>query len=514
MSILNKIMNSLKAGYEAFTEDKQKTRTDGDRAEYYNQCWSYYINTMFSRRQGYDWTGYLAARELYTHTRLIYNPVPEIVNFYVDNIWQLPTVNPLYPALATPVDDTGLDPRLIKAVEQLDQWGNWATESLKAKQYAAASGGVLIEGLRDFDRQKILHKIIWGEYVTHLELNDSGDVLAYTLEYKAIDPVTKKEGHFRKVVTREQTEYYLDDKPYVPPGINRAAVEPNPLGFCFAVWLKHNHDGRAAVTNYDKVDEANSLASHLHDNIHKLIESPVVVATDGEVKVISGARTNADGTINPIDPRTDWLVFKVPAGGNVLDLASKLKINEGRESLTQLLDSFSEDYPELQARSIIMNSAEMSGAALDRKLTPAQNRLDRAAANYNRQLVKFRQMQISAGGYAFRNEWVGTKTRQQQLFAPFDLSSYDAGAIDFNLKRSLLIEMTEAELVELEGLKLDNANKATGILTLKRRQMMAGLTEEETANEMTDLAKEDAAVNEQFGMTGEVEENEARLLNA
>jgi hypothetical protein len=65
-------------------------------------AWSYYRSYMFSRRNGESWTWYLAQREMYKHTRLIYNPVPMIVDFYVDNIWR-PAQNNDFESLVTPL---------------------------------------------------------------------------------------------------------------------------------------------------------------------------------------------------------------------------------------------------------------------------------------------------------------------------------------------------------------------------------------------------------------------------
>ncbi len=484
--------------------DSEAATRNQNKIDYYNQAWAYYRSTMFSRsaQAGDYWASYLSQRELYKKIRLIYNPVPEIVDFYVDNVWQANT-NSKYPSLVVPVTDETKE-NLIAAVAQIDQWTNWGSEQEKVKKYAATTGGVLIEGHRDFDRQKITQKAIWGSYVSELKLNDANDALGYTLEYSAYDAVEKKTYRYKKIVSKLETRYFRDDKPYAPPG--REAVEPNPLGFCFAVWLSHSTDGTAAVLNYDKVDEANSLASHLHDNIHKEIESGKVISGienfETDIRVLTGASQNKDGTINENDPRTDRLIIAAKGQANIGDLSGLLKLAEAEPYLKNLLLSFGNDYPELEYRQIIKQSAQLSGIALERLLTPAQNRLDRAAANYNRQLIKLRQMQIAAAGYALKNEW-SNPSDQQKIFASFDLDSYEGGELDFNIKRSLLIELSEEELIDLEAKRIANANAAEGLYTLKTRLIKSGMSEDEAEVEMKQLAKESPVIAQAYGMKDE-----------
>jgi hypothetical protein len=82
-----------------------------------------------------------AQREMYKHTRLIYNPVPMIVDFYVDNIWR-PAQNNDFESLVTPLSPK-TDEAIIEAVAQVDQWSNFLADAQKIKRYAAATGNVL-----------------------------------------------------------------------------------------------------------------------------------------------------------------------------------------------------------------------------------------------------------------------------------------------------------------------------------------------------------------------------------
>lgn len=475
-------MTAIRAGYRAF-QDPEKLALAHDvqqRSALYAHNWAYYRGTVFSKRSGDTWESYLYDRQMYKHTRLIYNPVPQIVDFYVDNIWR-PAQNDDFDSLVTPVLDS-TDEKLIDAIAQLDQWSNFLAESQRIKRYAAATGNVLVEVIDDIDRQKILQKTIWPGYVSQFETNNTGDLQSYTLEYDVYDKDKKVTYKFKKVVTKESFSYFRDDSAFIPEG-KTDAVEDNPYGFCPAILIKHSDDGGGygvpACKDLDKVDEVNSLASHLHDNIHKTVESPVIISTTGNVISITGASNRGESEVIDFqDPRLHWAVLKAESGASVLDLASKLKLAEAHPFLKDALASFHDDYPELQAATIIKENSQLSGAALERMLGPAQNRLNGVQPFYNQQLIKLRQMQLAIAGWRLRSGWQGI-TPQQRKFGDFDLQSYESGDLDFNLKRSVLVQTTEMEDEELLKAKAERAVMMSEIVDQRETLLIAGYNEDQ-----------------------------------
>ncbi len=490
------------AAYRAFLDPQsaQNNQTHSQRVDLYAQAWAYYHNRMFSRREGTNWSGYLSQRELYQHTRLIYNPVTPVVDFYVDNLWQ-PRINKLNPSLILSVGD-GTGEEIINALAQLDQWTNWQSESTRIKTYAAATGNCLVEIIDDLTRSKITQQTHWAGNVTAIELNYGGDVQSFTLEYNVEDKSKEETYRYKKVVTKETFSYFKDDAPFVPDG-KADAVEDNPYGFCPAVWIKHSDVGSTygypACNSFDKIDELNMLAAHAHDGFHKGIEAPQLISTDGQILPVTGSETNADGTLAAVDPRINWMVLKAP-NSSVSSLSGNMQLGEGRTLLDDLRASFVNDYPEMSYLQTLREVAAASGVARAIALTPAQNRLDRAAANYDQQLIKLRQMQIAIAGWRMRNGW-NALTDQQRNFTPFDLKSFESGELDFSLKRALLIEQTEDEREDLLSKRLDNAVKATGLLPLEDRIAFLGFDEEKVKEILSQLAKEDPLVSDAYGMT-------------
>lgn len=490
-------MQGLQAFWNTFTapDANPRGRSTIERAQIYSHAWSYYESKMFGHHC--SWFDYLTTRGLYSHTKLLVNPVPLIVDFYVDHIWEGIGQDRDNAALVTPLlDET--DAALVNGVAQIDQWSNWLSASHLVKRYAAGTGNVLIEAIDDLTREKVTHKTNWPGRVHELELSDSGDVLSYVLEYPVYDYKLKETYQYRKEVTRETFKYFRDDAAFTPDG-KTDSVEPNNYGFCPAVWIKHDDlggdYGYPAVKNFDKIDKANSSFSHTFDFIDKAIESPKLISTGGEIIPISGAGYDPKTKIvTPVDPRLSWMVLKTEAGANVLDLSGSLKLAEAHPYLKDLVLAFSDDYPELQAQTIIKQNTQLSGTALERMMTPAQKRLDRAAANYNQQLIKLRQMQLAIAGWRTRNGW-NNLTDQQKNFADFDLESYESGKLDFNLKRSLLIGESEAEREELLSLKADRADKLAAQIGEMEYLRIAGYSDDEAKRVIQEKDKEAANRN-------------------
>ena len=494
---------AIGAGWAQFLKgpDSQlQNLTHEERLDMYSVAWAYYRSKMFSSRDGTNWGSYLESRLLYKHTRLIYNPVPMLVDFYVDNIWER-AANDDFPNLAVPVEkDT--DEKLITAIAQLDQWGMWLAEASKLKRFIAATGNALVEGVDDLNRGKVLHKVCWPGHVRKIELNATGDIQSYILEYEVWDSERQKTFTYRKEVDKEEYRYFYDDKPWTPPG-KSGSVEKNEYGFVFAVWFKHIDDGSdygvPACHNYDKVDNVNALASHVDDYMHRDIESPKIIGAAGDIIPIVGAYRDKKGIVHPQDPRLNWMVLKADTSKgpvSVNDLSGVLKLGEASPELDRQLKSFENDYPELQAATIMRENAQLSGAALERMLGPAQNRLDGVQPGYNQQLIKLRQMGLAVGGMrANRGGW-SQLTTQQRVFLPFNLVSYEKGELEFTLKQSQLVHETEDEQ---ESTKLKKAQRGAAILDIGGDELealqVAGYTEEQ-AQEILKRSEADRAQEE------------------
>src|SRR5207253_2789232 len=116
-------------------------------------------------------------------------------------------------------------------------------------------------------------EIVPLERVAALRLDATGNVKAYTIAYTGIDPATTQPFEYRKQVDHERiTEWH---------GQEIIRDEANPYGFAPAAWVKHRDvggmlGGSAVDTVIPKIDEANRLATSIHNYVALLQKQPVV----------------------------------------------------------------------------------------------------------------------------------------------------------------------------------------------------------------------------------------------
>jgi hypothetical protein len=471
---------------------RERRLTREAQSQEYARLWHYYRGHSAAVYRD----DYIRRKGLYWYTRLVYNPYPAIVDFYVDNTFDVSRepVDEGLTAVSALNEET--DEKLKIAVAQLEQWGNWQSEAPRMVRFGAVAGSVLVKVVDELEREKVTEEIFWPSMVKDKILDATGNVKSYALEYKVYDAEAKEEYTYREEADDDEFRYFRGGKPFRPPQRvegdeteQKIGVYLNPYGFCPAVWTKHEDDGwddgTPAVPDTTKIDEINSVTSHARDHGHKAIEGGKLISTDGIIMAVTNAIGQSDpqrsGGLSLYDPRFDWTVLKAPKDSTVSDLGSSYDLTQLDPEIKRMVDSFERDYPELQVSEIVKNKAQISGVALERMLAPAQKKLDRAAARYHHQTVKLRQMQMAIAGWRYNGNGWTKKDSQQQRFSGFNLESYSAGSLDFGFKRSQLIQMSEFEEEELKKAKADRAVALKDHVDAVEFLIVAGYTKEEAA---------------------------------
>lgn len=461
----------------AHPEDSGQLSRGGYKPSY-DALFDYYNNKSFD---GAMWAKYIEEYKLYRRTRPIYNPMRRLVDFYAANIY--PGV--LSPdglafgddiPLAIPLNED-IDEALRLAIAQLWQWTNFQSQKSMICRTGAMVGNVFISVIDAVDRSKILYDVKWPGFVTDLVLDVSGNVIKYAIEYEAVDE-DGEEYQYKKEVDRDVIRTFRNGS---PEGFDGAPAEyDNPYGFVPAVWISHVNTGTdigapAIKGDIAKIDELNSIVAHVHDDIHKQINSPQVMATESKVAFALQPQDARDGGLDPDETR---MLLKAGPNTSVHKLTGNLDLKDAFQYVESLIAEIEKDNPELTFWEKLREMSQVTGPGATRMLGDVQGAVWDAAANYDQNIIKLFQMGVAIGGWRVNNgDWEDSE--QTAKFEQFDLESYLAGDLDFTILPRSIVPATSAERVAERGVKTDNALKLKEYLPAEQILREAGYPEEE-----------------------------------
>jgi hypothetical protein len=443
------------------TEQVQGGKTF-NRAAYYRLLWAYYANDIFESTQ--LWGYYRSQFRLYRQIRALYNPVRRLCDFYGQSVYpgvltldgeRLPEGVPL----AIPLADD-IDPALRAALGQFWRWTNMQALKGVIVRYGAIAGNVLVELLDDPATGKVTAGVVWPSLIQAIDQDRTGNVLAYTLRYLATDD-DGYQYEYRKEVDKASIATYRDGEPHSYDG--GPAVTPNPYGFVPAVWCKHreiggNFGAPAIHGSIGKLDELNSLASHAHDQIHKVIEAPMVLWTGGgglkHLVGKSAKRGATDEMAFPVADRESVQLLQGPADGKTSSLVGNLPLAEAVVYMTNLVGEIEQDHPELAMYRELRAMSQVTGPAAARLMGDVGGLVQETAAGYDHQMIKLCQMAVAIAGWRLASGDWGPPNRHQEAFRPFDLGSYARGDLDFDISPRPLIPQTRREQLDNQRAEL------------------------------------------------------------
>jgi hypothetical protein len=494
---------AARAAIAAFRNPQPASSAESIRSRL-NLLWAYYDNSAFDSVAA--WASYRSNHVLYRNIRSIYNPTRRLVNFYVAQVYpgvlsEDATNLPDGIQIAIPFsEDT--DDELKTAIAQFWQWSNWQSNNKLMVRYGGATGSCLVEIVDNVERGKITTAVRWPGLLADLAkdespslvLDDVGNVKFYALEYETTDEKGQTYT-YRKEVSQESIKEWRDET---------VTEEENPYGFVPAVWCKHIDEGwgvdgegvygaPAISGSIGKIDELNGLASHTHDHIDKVIESPGIISSDGGVgliqeqaSAIATARRAAVDEFATASARSSLktlqrLLMKAPKGASWVPLTGNLDPEKVIPSMDRLLLEIEHDFPELGMYQELRKMSQVTGPGAARMMGDVYSRVLEVSSNYDTQSIKLFQMAAAIGGFRFRENRDGwrMRTEAQAKFQFFDLDSYAQGDLNMAIMPRPLIPLTEADSIELTGARLDNAVKAKDVFSEKRVLEIAGIFDEE-----------------------------------
>jgi hypothetical protein len=494
-----RLINATRAGISAFRREfadpsEQGTAQSGvARRNDLQRLWAYYANSVYE--DPWLWQYYRAKYGMYRAIRSIYNPSRRLCEFYAGQVYpgvlsedgsQLPDGVPLAVPLTKDTPD-----ELKVAIAQFWQWSNWQANKSVMVRYGAISGSVLVEVIDDLERRKVTANVVWPGLVCDIDLDSSGNVTAYTLEYRAED----EDGQaymYRKQVDREVFRYFKDDRPFDYDG--DGAEQPNPYGFVPAVWARHVHTGGtwgapAMDGSLGKIDELNSIASHVHDQIHKKINAPAYLPGVTSLKPLTSQQNRPAATneyasqANVVSDREDLLLIGGPAGSDVKSMAGTLELDDAGPYIDKLLAEIEADHPELLMFRQLREMSQVTAPGAAQIMGDTYARVIEAQASYDQQSIKLFQQAVAIAGWRLETGAWADVDRQRLKFGGFDLGSYTRGDLDFGIAPRPLVPPTQAQRFaeQLAAGQAIQALTTAGMSLEMAAQRVYGLNEEELA---------------------------------
>jgi hypothetical protein len=498
MSFMGKLMLSLQTGLHTgfaaarrvFEDPSQahQHRTWMDLRGAYSLLWAYYDNSIFDAISSTlnMWAAYKSNYSLYRNIRPVYNPTRRLVDFYAGQVYpgvlstdatKLPEGIPIAIPFAA---DT--PPELLAAIGQFWTWSNWQARKSVEIRYGGALGSVLVEVVDDIERGKVTANIPWPGFIAHLELDTTDNVKAYALQYIAYDEQENQTYTYRKEVDGTSFRTFKNDQ--------LASEDPNIYGFVPAIWIKHYDTGSdqgspAVAGSLGKIDELNNTASHVNDQIHKVIGAPSVLWSSGGIRSLfeTPKRGETSDFPQPTSDQESLLLLKGPADGHVDSLVGNLDLAGVAAHMDTLLKEIEKDHPELTVFEELRSMSQVTGPAAERLVAPAISRLLEASANYDRGNIALFQMACAIGGMRANSGAWGALNRQQQKFLPFNLDSYTRGDLDLEiLPRRLLIPTKYEKALEKQAMWTGVGQAVTAGVPLEAVLRDEGWTEEQLAS--------------------------------
>lgn len=441
------------------------TDANDERRAAYPLLWSYYENNAFE--EAGKWAAYRSRYRLYKAIRPIYNPTRRLVDFYAGIVYQGAwTVDPAHmtePHTAIPFAE-GTDRQLLGAIGQVFAWSNWQAYKGLAIRYGAALGDSMIAVVDDLARQKVYFEIIWPGNVAELERDARGNVTAYALEYDTTDDAGRAYT-YRREVDKTSFREYADGK--------QIEETPNPYGFVPAVWIQHTptsaDHGEPALRSLGKVDELNALAASANDQALRIHSAPLMVAGDNidlSPGTPAAVRQRNPAAANKAAADTAQTIQIITGATGARIEAATMEAGETIALMEHLIAEIEHDHPEITMFTQLRGMSQVTGPAAERMFGDVATLVDAARAQYDRGTIALCQMAAAIGGWRLATGAWPAGTRQQQLFAGFDLDSYAAGALDLTIQPRPLIPMTEEERIRIEqqrqALEADRSYQAAG----------------------------------------------------
>lgn len=413
------------------------TAYDARLARYWHNR-RYADNTIYHSVNSYADT-YKFKESLYKGIRGLRNPIGRLVEIEAAKVLGGSIDYEAFETGAIMLHDA--DDSLKDAIRNIFLWSNMdQLKSLYVRE-GATMGDIALKVVDDVERGKVRLEVLDPRKVYDIQFDEVGNVKFIDIRYDKMNEETGKWYEYREVIDKERFELF--------DGNDTTDEWDNPYGFVPVQWVEHMATGLGfGVTSWHKtrhkIDNLNDLATLIHDNVRKVVNTKYGLSGAELPKTSAGA----PGTITVTDDNRDKSpIVELGKDGVLSPIAFPLDIEGALSALISQHKEVENDLPQLALQNMRDSGMEISGVSAKILYGDALDIIDGLQGTYLGGLKQAIQMAISVGAF-----------RRYDGFKGYNLDSYHSGALDFNIKpRELYADtLTKRERLELTKSALES----------------------------------------------------------
>lgn len=381
--------------------------------------------------------------------RALRNPANRVVEFYAAKLWP----GNLPDALSIRTDNEAI----VAPIQQFWTWSNWAAAKQVAARQLAGYGDWFVKVVQKRDATgrpvAIYAQNIQPQCVTDIATDERGYLTAVRIDtpdadgsgYTVTEHYDKATGLYRSWTHKRSAEDDLDEL-----GTPDEAIDMRSewgIDYVPMVHVKCRDVGEARGNcafwhALDKIDEANRMATRLHQMIFRY-DKPLWAVEGAQMDAagrplpppVVATATGDDATGRDITGQVDLSGDQmVSVAGRLQSLVPAINYDAVLATVNAMMIELERDLPELTYSRITEATGELSGRAIRYMLTGAIDRLTEVRGNAEAGLVRLNQMALTMG------IWAG-------LF-PATLGKYEKGDFDHDFEAREVVPLSDAEKAE------------------------------------------------------------------
>jgi len=382
-------------------------------AQWYQMLHSYYLNNgvydaiqqaMYSNA---IWTPAMKG---------LRNPAHRAVEFYVAKLWPgtLPEALPIKTA----------NEKIIPAIWQVWAWSNWSQKKQLAARWVGEYGDwfvkVATNGGENPDR--VYFQNIRPEYVIDFEEDERGFITYIRVEIPKTGMINGKETSYTHVEIWDKEKgtyqrYVLTVGQTTSTTTPAETVEISAYGIDFVpfVHAKFQDIGEKRgvgcfVHALDKIDEANRMATRLHQILFRYNKPTMALSANGQdaqgrplpPPTIAGAASTGEISIADTD------IWPLPGNASLESIVPSIDYQSYIAEIAAQMDEIKQDLPEVKYFQLSEKGSDLSGKAVRLLLGDAVDKVIELRGNMESALIRLDEMALTIGQAAGIFSGLGT----------------------------------------------------------------------------------------------------------